>query len=184
MSSLLNQIIIAAPHMMDNLFSKSVIFICEHNSNGAVGLIINKRLDAVLSSQIYGDLNKKVGGNLDQSSPLYIGGPVSVERGIMLHDKKILLNSSIEVSKNLFMSSHLDVLKMAHKNSKCSYKFMMGYSGWSSGQLENELENGDWIIQDTSADFVFNCKDDQMWKMAIGSYGFDISNLSSHGAKA
>ena len=87
---------------MDNLFSKSVIFICEHNSNGAVGLIINKRLDAVLSSQIYGDLNKKVDGNLDQSSPLYIGGPVSLERGIMLHDKKILLNSSIEVSKNLF----------------------------------------------------------------------------------
>ena len=104
MNSLLNQIIIATPHMQDNLFSKSVIFVCEHNSNGAVGLIINKRLDDMLSSQIYSDLNRKTDANLNRHSPLYIGGPVSVERGIMLHDKEIFVNNSVKVSDNLFMS--------------------------------------------------------------------------------
>ena len=184
MNSLLNQIIIATPHMQDNLFSKSVIFVCEHNSNGAVGLIINKRLDDMLSSQIYSDLNRKTDANLNRHSPLYIGGPVSVERGIMLHDKEIFVNNSVKVSDNLFMSSHIDILEKAHENKDCKFKFMMGYSGWSSGQLEDEVENGDWMIQDACSDFVFNCEDEQMWEAAIGSYGFDISNLSSHGGKA
>ena len=68
-------------------------------------------------------------------------------------------------------------------NKKCSYKFMMGYSGWSPGQLESEIENGDWVIQETSSDFIFN-DDGQMWDIAIGSFGVEISNFSAHGGSA
>ncbi len=93
----------------------------------------------MLSSQIYSDLNRKTDANLNRHSPLYIGGPVSVERGIMLHDKEIFVNNSVKVSDNLFMSSHIDILEKAHENKDCKFKFMMGYSGWSSGQLEDDV---------------------------------------------
>ena len=77
----------------------------------------------------------------------------------------------------------MDHLKAIQSNKKCSYKFMMGYSGWSPGQLESEIENGDWVIQETSSDFIFN-DDGQMWDIAIGSFGVEISNFSAHGGSA
>ena len=92
-------------------------------------------------------------------------------------------NNSVKISDNLFMSSHIDSLKAIQSNKKCSYKFMMGYSGWSPGQLESEIENGDWVIQETSSDFIFN-DGKQMWDIAIGSFGVEISNFSAHGGSA
>ena len=184
MKTLLNQIVIAMPHMQDERFNKSVIFICEHNSYGAIGLIINKRIEKDLSLKIINELNKKIDFVVNNHVPLYFGGPVSTERGIVLHDKNIMINNSVKISNNLFMSSHIDSVKMVQSNKKCKYKFMMGYSGWSPGQLESEIENGDWIIQETSSDFVFNNSDEQMWELAIGSYGIEISNLSAQGGSA
>ena len=103
--------------------------------------------------------------------------------GIILDDMNIPNNNSIKISDNLFISSHIDSLKAIQSNKKCSYKFMMGYSGWSPGQLESEIENGDWVIQETSSDFIFN-DDGQMWDIAIGSFGVEISNFSAHGGSA
>jgi len=183
MKTLLNQIIIAMPHMQDQRFNKSVIFICEHNSYGAIGLIINKRIEKDLRLKIIDELNIKIDFKVNDHLPLYFGGPVSTERGVIIHDNHLISNS-VKISDNLFMSSHIDSVKMVQSNTKCKYKFMMGYSGWSPGQLESEIENGDWIIQETSADFVFNDSDEQMWELALGSYGVEISNLSAQGGSA
>ena len=183
MNTLLNQIIIAMPHMQDERFTKSVIFICEHNSYGAIGLIINKKMQKDFSSSVIIELNQRSDFKIKKSLALYFGGPVSTERGIILHDMNIPNNNSVKISDNLFMSSHIDSLKAIQSNKKCSYKFMMGYSGWSPGQLESEIENGDWVIQETSSDFIFN-HDGQMWDIAIGSFGVEISNFSAHGGSA
>ena len=176
MNTLLNQIIIAMPHMQDERFNKSVIFICEHNSYGAIGLIINKKMQKDFSSSVIVELNQRSNFKIKKSLALYFGGPVSTERGIILHDMNIPNNNSVKISDNLFMSSHIDSLKAIQSNKKCSYKFMMGYSGWAAGQLEQEIDRGDWLDAAPDKALIFESvgNTEEIWLRAQEKAGLTL----------
>lgn len=166
------------PHMTDLFFSKSVVYICEHSNNGAMGIIINKqfkdqKLKTVLET-ISEDDNPIV-------KDIFFGGPVLLEKGLVLHESRHRSDNTVNISKSISITGTLEVLKDLQSKSDVSFKLILGHSGWSQGQLEKEIENGDWLIQNTTPDFIFNIQPEQMWTQAAESLGIDFgvaSNIS------
>ena len=181
MKNLTNQILIAMPHMPDDRFKKSVVLIFEHNSQGATGLVINKQINEEISLDIIDSLNQKIGVEIDNKTPIYNGGPLSLKKGIVIHDDKTLSNHCVKISEKLFISNHIDSIIKAQSLGICNYKFMLGYAGWSSKQLDSEIENGDWMIQEAFSDLIFNKGGERVWRRAINSLGAEVSDISTHG---
>ena len=176
MGSLKNQILISMPHMNDPFFSKSVVYICEHGNGGAMGMIINKNLDAPELREIFDKFFKVEKPFNLLKSYTFFGGPVLLEKGIILHHSDYSSPKSISISKSVSLTSDQGALEDLKGEKKVPFKLMLGHAGWSAGQLEREIENGDWLIQSTTSDFIFNLPSNQMWEYAAKSIGLDISS--------
>ena len=182
MGSLKNQILISMPHMTDLFFSKSVVYICEHGNSGAMGMIVNKNLDTPELSEIFDKFFKVEKPFNMLKSNTFFGGPVLLEKGIILHHSDYSSPKSISISKSVSLTSDKGALEDLKREEKVPFKLMLGHAGWSAGQLEREIENGDWLIQSTTSDFIFNLPPNQMWEYAAKSIGMDInSNLGTSG---
>ena len=182
MGSLKNQILISMPHMNDPFFSKSVVYICEHGNGGAMGVIINKNLDAPELREIFDKFFKLEKSFNTIKNSTFFGGPVLLEKGIILHHSDYLSPKSISISKSVSLTSDQGALEDLKREEKVPFKLMLGHAGWSAGQLEREIENGDWLIQSTTSDFIFNLPSNQMWEYAAKSIGLDInSSLGTSG---
>ena len=163
------------PHMNDPFFSKSVVLICDHNSHGSMGVILNKKLDQEKFNLRSGD------EALNNEKVIFFGGPVMINFTLLLHDEKKLEDSSYKISKNLFLSNlGFNEKKIRISNKKC----ISGYAGWSKGQLENEIKNGDWIVQKARNDLIFGIDCEKIWNNAIESLGFNYDDLSINGGSA
>ena len=177
MNTLKNHFIISLPHMKDPLFEKTVIFICEHDKHGAMGLIINKKInknDISFSNQ---ENDKELIKVLNKNN-LFIGGPVLTDRILFLHTIK-KIDESISINKEVSVSSDINTLKSIVNTSNQQYKLFLGHSGWSRGQLEREIENGDWLIQKSIKSLIFEKKIDQIWGKAANSLGVEINDISN-----
>ena len=175
MHLLKNHIIISMPHMNDPFFSKSVVLICDHNSHGSMGVILNKKLDQEKFNLRSGD------EALNNEKVIFFGGPVMVNFTLLLHDEKKLEDSSYKISENLFLSNNgigNNKIRISNK------KFISGYAGWSKDQLENEIKNGDWIVQKASNDLIFGTDCEKVWYNAIESLGFNYDDLSINSGSA
>ena len=163
------------PHMNDPFFSKSVVLICDHNSHGSMGIILNKKLDQK-------KFNPKFDGEtLSKERVIFFGGPVMVNFTLLLHDEKKLEDTSYKIAENLFLSNNgftNDKIRISNK------KFISGYAGWSKGQLENEIKNGDWIVQKARDDLIFETDCEKIWSDALKSLGFNYDDLSINGGSA
>ena len=163
--------------MKDSLFKKTVIFICEHDKHGAMGLIINKEInkkDVLFSNQ---ENDKGLIQVLNKNN-LFIGGPVLTDRMLFLHTNKNI-DESISINKEVSVSSDMDTLKSMVNTNNQQYKLFLGHSGWSKGQLEREIENGDWLIQKSINSLIFEKKIDHIWGEATKSLGIEINDISS-----
>ena len=175
MHLLKNHIIISMPHMNDPFFSKSVVLICDHNSHGSMGIILNKKLDqgkSNVESSRKSSSNKRV---------IFFGGPVMVNFTLLLHDEKKLEDTSYKIAENLFLSNNGFTNNKIRISNK---KFISGYAGWSKGQLENEIKNGDWIVQKARDDLIFETDCEKIWNNAMKSLGFNYDDLSINGGSA
>ena len=150
--------------------------------------ISSKKSDNITTGQIYNDVLYQIGDNSDNFiksfSNLYFVGPVYIDWGIVLHDKKLVSEKSIKISHDFFISTDKQKLKNLSNINNANYRLFLGHAGWTEGQLENEIANGDWVVQDTSIDFIFNSPEEKMWSTAIESFGIDVSSLSSYSGKA
>ncbi len=177
MNSLKNHFLISVPHLKDPFFEKSVIYLCEHDRQGAMGLIINKAIknnNIILkdsSSDI--ELNKCLEENY-----LHIGGPVLTDKILFLHTKNDI-SKSVPVSDQVSISGNVELLSSIQKSKDVKSKLFLGHAGWGSGQLEREIENGDWLIQKSSANLIFEQEIDNIWIMATNSLGIEISDISN-----
>tara|TARA_A100001015_G_C15043998_1_gene742016 strand:- start:4314 stop:4859 length:546 start_codon:yes stop_codon:yes gene_type:complete len=174
MGSLKNQILISMPHMIDPIFSKSVVYICAHDKKGAMGLIINKKIkdhDKSLVNYKDFELNPK------SYSTLYFGGPVSMKNGIVLHHKTYRNSDALKVSDTIAITNKQKTLEKIINKKSTAFKLMLGHCGWIPNQLEKEIERGDWFIQNTTDDFVFNFPSKQMWEHATFSLGVDSESF-------
>ena len=163
--------------MKDPLFEKTVIFICEHDKHGAMGLIINKEINKKDISFSNQENDKELIKVLNENN-IFIGGPVLTDRILFLHTIKKIAES-ISISKGVYVSSDIDTLKSIVNTSNNQYKLFLGHSGWSKGQLEREIENGDWIIQKSINSLIFEKKIDHIWDKVTNSLGIEINDISN-----
>ncbi len=182
MGFLKNQLLISMPHMQDPIFSKSVIYICDHNAEGAMGLIINKKIKYLDNNPLFENIsiNKNHSPLLND---LFLGGPVLLENGIILHHARYKAKDALSISKTISITNKQNALKDLQYKKTIPFKLMLGHCGWAPHQLEKEIENGDWIMQHTTDDFIFNIPPDQLWEQATNSIGIDMGTFIGSSGK-
>ena len=175
MESFSNHFLISMPHMNDPFFSKSLIYVCENNPEGSLGLIINKPM----VSQNAADILHKTGLEGIQPTPdVYFGGPVNIEMGLILHDASYEIEGTLTVSNAVALTSNKQILSdLKEGGGPKQFRFSMGYTGWGQGQLEREIENGDWLLMPADVNFIFSIPDSDKWKAVTAQFGIDISDL-------
>lgn len=185
MSSLKNQIIISMPHMQDPYFGRAVVFICEHNEEGALGFIVNKPFEMPELQNLFEDFFPEKDDIFKLVPDVFFGGPVLVERGIVLHSAEYEVKSTIKIGEKFSFTSNRDIIQnIAENKGPTHYKLLLGHAGWAQYQLEAEIETGDWLLQHTNLDFIFNTEEKFMWDMAAKSFGIDMSEFSGLGGSA
>ncbi len=177
-ASLVGKCLIATPAIKDSLFASSLVYMCEHNKNGSMGLVINHSTEQNLD-EIFGQLDIECEDDSIRNQPLYIGGPVQLEQGFILHTESGDWQKSIEVSSGIHLTSSIDILRaIAAAKGPSNYLVMLGFSGWSSGQLESELQQNSWLTASANTDLLFHQSVDTKWQKAFDTLGFDINMLS------
>lgn len=177
MESLTGHFLVSTPQMPDPRFQEQVIYLCAHNEEGAMGLVINNPNPDINLSDILKSASIPVpAGDLP---PVYIGGPVSLEAGFILYSSDYLHPNALEVSSSVYLSRDTKLLiDISEGRGPDRYMFMLGYAGWGPGQLENELLDNSWLAVPGSFDILFNTPDEFKWKLAAHSFGVDITMFS------
>lgn len=183
--NLTNHFLIAMPAMDDPYFSKSLIYIAEHNEQGALGIIVNRPIDMSLAS-----LLEKIElpfestpelGNL----PVFFGGPVQTDRGFVLHRPVGEWQSTLAVTPEVGLTSSRDVLQaVAREGQPSEIVVTLGYSGWSAGQLEHELSQNTWLTVPASSHILFDLPYEERLPSAMESLGIDFTHLSEQAGHA
>ncbi|HEY6897417.1 MAG TPA: YqgE/AlgH family protein [Rhodocyclaceae bacterium] len=166
------------PAMADPNFSRSLTYICEHNADGALGVIINRPLDMDL-----GSLFERVDIPLENPEfsglPVYFGGPVQTDRGFVLHRPPGDWQSSMKVGSELALTSSRDILvSLGSLGEPSNFVITLGYAGWSAGQLEWELSQNAWLTVPASQEVIFSLPPEERLPAAMQLLGVDFANLS------
>ena len=179
------KLLIAMPGMGDPRFANSVIFMCAHSDDGAMGLIVNKPTPDLQLGDLLEQLgiSKKNGG---RDIRVHFGGPVELGRGFVLHSSDYSVSdATLDVNDQFGMTATQDVLRaLAEGGGPDSAMLMLGYAGWDSGQLENEIIANGWLIADASPDLVFGTDADAKWAAALKTLGVDPMTLSATAGRA
>jgi putative transcriptional regulator len=181
---LTNQFLIAMPGLEDPNFFHSVTYICEHNDQGALGLVINRPLDMQL-----GEILQHI--KLQHSEPearqiqVHLGGPVQQDRGFVLHEPLGEWEATLKVTDRIGITSSLDILQAIAKNEGPERSLItLGYAGWGAGQLEQEMAENAWLSGPADPEILFNSPDEERWKAAAASLGVDLDLLSGEAGHA
>ena len=159
-------LLVAEPFMLDDYFKRSVVLICEHEDHGTTGFILNKPFPASVD-QLVSDFPKC-------EAPVFYGGPVGTDAIHYLHNAGHILDGSLEVSKGVYWGGDFDKLKFLIENQLIrpqDIRFYVGYSGWSEGQLAEELEEGSWLVNDMDANYLFKTKPFVLWQTVLANKG-------------
>lgn len=179
-SSFKNQLLIAMPNLQDPNFFHGVTFVCQHNNDGALGLVINHPT-AMILSDILEQMDITVKDKKIAEIPVFAGGPVQQERGFVLHHtSEELWESTIPVSDTLSLTTSRDIL-IAIAQEKGPEKFLvaLGYAGWAGDQLETEMRQNTWLTTQYDESVVFDTPISKRWSVAAHKMGLDINLLST-----
>lgn len=177
-SYLNNHFLIAMPALEDPNFFHSVTYICEHNEQGAMGIVINQPLDISLSDVLE---HMKIPMSNEElgSIPVYLGGPVQPERGFVLHEPIGKWDSMLEVTDSMAVTTSLDILEALNSGTGPSRSLVaLGYAGWGEGQLEHELIENAWLTCPADSAIIFDTPIENRWTAAAASLGVDMNTLS------
>lgn len=183
MTSLAGQLLIAMPQMQDPRFMRSVIFMCAHNAEGAMGLVVNKLVEQPSMADLLRQLGITAGGFGD--SQLHFGGPVEGGRGFVLHSPDYAEESTLLVDGQFAITSTLDILRaIARGEGPRRNLLALGYAGWGPGQLDAEIQANGWLHVAADNDLVFAVSQDDKWRRAIAKLGVDPLLLSGDAGHA
>lgn len=173
-----NQLLIAMPGMPDPNFSSTVTLICEHNADGAMGIIVNRPSTMTLGT-LFDQLDLENADRAAAAMPVMDGGPVARERGFVLHPPGDRYDSSVAVSPDIQLTLSRDVLDaMAAGRGPAKSLVALGYAGWDAGQLEAEMLANSWLSVPATAELIFDVAFEQRWNTAAGALGVDLNLLS------
>jgi putative transcriptional regulator len=182
--SLSNQFLVAMPGVVAGSFDQSVTFLCEHNDEGALGLVINRPSKLALGD-ILSQLDIDTAGLAGEASPVYWGGPVQPERGFVLHQPPGDWESSLHVGDDFSITTSRDILAAIGRGEGPSrYLMALGYAGWAAGQLETEIKHNSWLNTPVEADIIFQTPTGKRWSEAARLIGVDVSLLSGDAGHA
>ncbi len=185
---LAGRILLAMPGMGDPRFYRAVIFMCAHDRNGAMGLVVNHVLPGLDLSHLLKQLNIDIDKDATAKSsgkPVLSGGPVESARGFILHSGEFQQGDTVRVSDEFSVTGTVDALKeIATGGGPDKMLFILGYAGWSPGQLDREIQQNAWLVADADPDLVFSLGAEQKWEQAIKKLGIDPAMLSGDAGHA
>ena len=178
-SNLTNQFLIAMPTLSDPNFYHTVTYICAHNEEGAMGIVINRPLN-LLFGEVMEQMDLTASYKEIENLPVYNGGPVQIDRGFVLHDTSEEWGSSIQISDEIGMTTSRDILEAIAEGAGPSKSLIaLGYAGWASGQLEEEIKENAWLSGPADSDIIFNRPYEERWSLATSLLGIDFNQISS-----
>ena len=181
---LAGQLIIAMPGMRDERFAKTVIYMCAHNEEGAMGLVINQVLDSLTFPDLLEQLEIEE-GSARADIQVHFGGPVEAGRGFVLHSTDYDQDATLPVDGEIALTATIDVLKaITRGNGPRQCLLALGYAGWGPGQLDSEIRANGWLHAPADAELVFGEDVETKWERAIGKIGIDPRMLSDEAGHA
>lgn len=176
--NLTDHFLIAMPTLEDPYFASALVYVCEHNDNGALGIIVNRPIDMPLA-----ELFEKVDIKLDAADlaklPVYFGGPVQLDRGFVLHRPAGEWQSTLQVNTDVGLTSSRDILQaIGAQGEPHEVLVTLGYAGWGAGQLEQELAENSWLTVAASAHILFDLPPEERLPAAMQKLGVSFSHLS------
>lgn len=179
-TSLAHHLLVALPSLTDSTFARSVALICQHDENGAMGVVVNQPSEYTLGEVLAQMEIATDDGNL-RAKVVLNGGPVHPERGFVLHDDTRDWDSSLAVGEGVFLTTSRDILEaMARGEGPRNALVTLGCAGWSEGQLENELGENSWLTVPADAELLFSTPLDQRWQGAAARIGVDLFRLTDY----
>lgn len=192
-SSLEGQFLVAMPSVKGPFFERSVIYMCSHSSDGAMGLVVNQISDQIT----FPDLLKQVNILADDENPINLplparamdvleGGPVDQGRGFVLHSNDYILESStLPVADDICLTATVEILRaLAEGSGPKSALLTLGYAGWSAGQLEEEMQSNSWLTCNADSSLLFDCQPQDRYERSLSLMGVDLTMLSSEAGHA
>ncbi|PKM14745.1 MAG: YqgE/AlgH family protein [Gammaproteobacteria bacterium HGW-Gammaproteobacteria-2] len=181
---LIGHLLVAMPGMDDPRFSRAVVLLCQHNEDGAMGLLVNRlsdfRLSEILAQMQISDVRPDF-----PDRPVLAGGPVQTDRGFVLHGGTVDWDSTLRINETLAVSTSRDVLEMiAAGKGPAQFLLTLGFSGWGPGQLESELADNAWLTVPADDELLFDVPLDLRWQTANARLGVDPGQLTGYAGHA
>jgi putative transcriptional regulator len=175
---LTGNLLIAMPAMGDPRFARTVIYMCVHNEDGAMGLVINRLIESLNFSDLLAQLGID-SGDAAQATRVHFGGPVETGRGFVLHSADYLQESSLKINNDVALTATMDVLRdIAGGSGPRRSLLALGYAGWGPGQLDAEIQANGWLHADADEELLFDNALENKWERAITKLGVDLGKLS------
>jgi putative transcriptional regulator len=186
------QMLIAMPSMGDDRFARSVIYVCAHSTEGAMGIVVNQPAAHISFADLLVQLEVIPAADLIQLPTraggvrVLKGGPVDTQRGFVLHSSDFFIeNSTVPIDEGISLTATLDILKaIARGEGPQSAILALGYAGWAPGQLENEIQHNGWLHCSADAELIFGQDTDGKYERALKKIGIDLGMLSSEAGHA
>jgi len=176
--NLTHHFLIAMPAMADPNFAHTLTYVCEHNKDGALGIVVNKPIDMTLSA-LFEQIKVPLADRALREAPVHFGGPVQIDRGFVLHRPLGNWQSTLAIGDGMGLTTSKDVLEAVGRGEGPSDVFVsLGYAGWEAGQLESELAQNAWLTVEADADVLFDVPPEQRLPAAMQLLGIDFSSLS------
>jgi len=183
--NLTHHFLIAMPAMADPYFTRTLTYICEHNDQGALGVVVNRPIDMTLRS-LFDRLSLPIADDDIGDAPIYFGGPVQTDRGFVLHEPTGNWQSTLKVRDSVGLTTSKDILEAVGRGEGPKRLLVtLGYAGWSAGQLEHELGQNAWLSVEAKGDqILFDMPADERLPAALSLLGIDLASLSEDAGHA
>ena len=181
---LTGQFLIAMPTMGDPRFERTVIYMCAHSADGAMGLVVNRVASEIDFPELLNQLEIETDG-IKKPIPVLTGGPVETGRGFVLHSMDYSQDSTLKVTDEVGLTATVDILRaIAEGEGPAKSLLTLGYAGWSSGQLDNEIQANGWLNVSSDTSILFDEDLNSKWDRAVRKVGIDPSFLSAEAGHA
>ncbi len=181
---LARQLLIALPALADSPFARSVTLICQHDTEGAMGVVVNRASEYTLG-EVFEQMGIASNDARLRAQPVLAGGPVHPERGFVLHDGAQEWDSTLAISDHLYVTTSRDVLEaMARGDGPQHATVALGCAGWGAGQLESELIDNSWLTAPADPELLFALPLEMRWQAAAARIGVDMSRMADYSGHA
>jgi len=183
-TNLRDHFLVSMPHLDDDTFAQTIIYICDHSEYGAMGLVINRPLNISLNDML--DHLELPSGQAAQGTPVYAGGPVQSDRGFVLH-KALLGNpwlATHAITEDLYLTTSVDILEAIGHSGTSEAIISLGYAGWGPGQLEEEISDNVWLSCPANSDIMFNKPAADRMQAAAALLGINLNLLTAQAGHA